>query len=334
MSPALLEILEILFPGEEAEVALGLPMQDTALPVLREMLPERADSIEALLDRMAKRGTVFVSGRQGEERKYRLLPSIVGWAETPFWAGVPTDDARKLAPLWLRYRDEAFGAELARGVPPVRVIPISERLRESSQVLPYEALKAKVEAQSYCAVGYCPCRQMKRYVGEGCDHSLENCLHFGEMARYMVEQGMAREITTQETLEILRKANREGLVHVSDNLSEDFTSTICNCCGCCCTFLDTRKRTGLHTFSPSTYVARVDAELCRACGTCEDRCPMGAIAVGDEDVSEVDQTLCIGCGVCTPTCTEEAVDLVPREEIKPPPTIQEFVAARYKAPVA
>ena len=52
-SPALLGILEILFPGEEAEVAVGLPMQDTSLPELREMFPKRADSIEALLNRMA-----------------------------------------------------------------------------------------------------------------------------------------------------------------------------------------------------------------------------------------------------------------------------------------
>jgi Pyruvate/2-oxoacid:ferredoxin oxidoreductase delta subunit len=326
-------ILEILFPGEEAEVGARLPMQDSSLAELQEQLPERADSIEALVERMVKRGTVFVSG-QGAERKYRLLPSVVGWAETPYWAGKDTEDARRLAPLWIKYRDEAFAAELARGLPPVRVLPISETLRESSEVLPYEALKAKVEAQSFCAVGACPCRQMKRYAGEGCDHTLDNCLHFGDMAHYMVEQGMARAISTQETLKILRESNEEGLVHVSDNLSEDVTGTICNCCGCCCTFLDPKKRLGLHTFSPSTYVARVDAELCRACGTCEDRCPMEAIAVGDDDASEVDQALCIGCGVCTPTCTEEAVDLVHREEIKPPPTIQELVAARFKPPTA
>jgi Fe-S-cluster-containing hydrogenase component 2 len=61
---------------------------------------------------------------------------------------------------------------------------------------------------------------------------------------------------------------------------------------------------------------------------------MDAIAVGDDDVSEVDEALCIGCGVCTPTCTEDAVDLVHREEIKAPPTVQELVAARFKPPAA
>ena len=77
-SPALMGILEILFPGEEAGVAVRLPMQDTSLPELKEMFPERADSIGELVERMVKRGTVFVSG-QGEERRYRLLPSVSFW---------------------------------------------------------------------------------------------------------------------------------------------------------------------------------------------------------------------------------------------------------------
>ena len=35
-SPALIEILKILFPGEEAEVGVRLPMQDQSLAELRE----------------------------------------------------------------------------------------------------------------------------------------------------------------------------------------------------------------------------------------------------------------------------------------------------------
>lgn len=329
-SPALMEIIKILFPLKEAEIALKLPMQNKTLSELKELFPEKADSLEEILNRMAKRGTVFTSQRPGQERKYRLLPSVVGWAETPFWAGKETDDTRKLAPLWLKYREEAFGKELARGgMPVMRVLPISRTLRDSSEVLPFDALRPKVEEQSFCAVAHCPCRQMKRAVGEGCDHTVENCLHFGSMGRYMVEQGMAREITTEETLKILKEANAEGLVHAVDNI-KGHMGTICNCCGCCCVFLDTKKKTGLHTISTSSYVARVDGDLCAACGTCEERCPMEAITVGDEDVAVVNEGLCIGCGVCTATCTTEAVDLTQRREIEPPPEISEFLAARYK----
>jgi NAD-dependent dihydropyrimidine dehydrogenase PreA subunit len=330
-SPALLEIIKILFPLEEAEIATKLPMQARTLSELKELFPEKVDTLEETLSRMTKRGTVYTSQHPGQERKYRLLPSVVGWAETPFWAGKDTEDTRKLAPLWLKYREEAFGKELARdGIPVMRVLPISRTLRNSSEVLPFEALKPIVEGQTFCAVAHCPCRLMKSTVGEGCNHSLENCMHFGAMGRFMVEHGMAKEVTTDEALRILKEANEEGLVHSVDNI-EEYTRTICNCCGCCCVFLDTKKKMGMNTFSSSNYVASVDGDLCAACGTCEERCPMGAIAVGDEEVAEVDEELCIGCGVCTPTCDTEAVDLTLREEVKRPPQISEFLGKRYKS---
>lgn len=329
-SPALLEIIKILFPIDQAEIAVKLPMQNRTLSELKELFPKKTEALEDILNSMAKRGTVYTSQRPGQERKYRLLPSVVGWAETPFWPGKDTEHTRKLAPLWLKYREEAFGEELTRGdMPVMRVVPVSRTLQDSREVLPFDALKPKIEAASYRAVAYCPCRMMKRSVGEGCEYTLENCLHFGSMGRYMVEHAMAREITAEETLKILKEANQEGLVHIIDNV-EGHMSTICNCCGCCCVFLDTKKKMGLQTISTSSYLAQVDGDLCAACGTCEDRCPMGAITVSDEDVAEVNEDVCIGCGVCTPTCDTEAVDLKLRGEVKRPPEISEFLGKRYK----
>ncbi len=330
-SPALMEIIRILFPVEDAEIAVQLPMQNQTLSELKKLFPEKEDSLEGILNRMIKRGTVYTSQKPGQERKYRLLPSVVGWAETPFWGGKETEDSRKLGPMWLKYRNEAFGAELARGnMPAMRVVPAAGSIQDNRQVLSFDELKPKIEAAAYRAVGHCPCRMMKKTVDEGCDHLLENCLHFGSMGRYMVENKMAREITVEETFKILKASNEDGLVHIIDNV-EGHMSTICNCCGCCCVFLDTQKKMGIHTLSSSNYVSRVDAEVCEGCGTCEERCPMQAIAVGDEGVAEVNEELCIGCGVCTPTCDTEAVDLIQREAAEPPPDLEKFLTARYKA---
>jgi NAD-dependent dihydropyrimidine dehydrogenase PreA subunit len=329
-SPSLTAILEILFPENEAEISLHLPMMGTPLSELNQLFQDRVDTLEETLERMARRGTVYASQKPGQERKYRLLPPIPGWAEAPFWAGKETEDTRKLAPLLLEYREEAFGTELARGdMPIMRVIPVHKSVKDTRDIVPLEELGPRIEEASYRAVGHCPCRLMKKVVDEGCDYSRENCLHFGAMGRYMVEYGMAREITAEETLKILEDAREEGLVHIIDNI-EGRMSTICNCCGCCCVLLQTKKMMGLHTISTSSYLAEVDADECAACGTCEGRCPMGAIAVGSEEVAAVDGTLCIGCGVCTPTCPNEAVTLGLRRDMTPTPEFSDFIAARFK----
>jgi electron transport complex protein RnfB len=329
-TPSGIAILRELFSPEEAEIALTLPMQQKTLADLKELFPDKAESLSDILNRMAKKGTVFTMQKPGRERIYSLLPILVGFAETPYWAGKDTERARNLAPLWLKYREEAFGEELARGAPVVRVIPVAESIKDESQILPFDAIKEKLNDVSYMAVGHCPCRQIMKYNGNGCDHTTENCLHFGSMGRYIVEQGMAREITREEALEILERADEEGLVHTCDNL-EGPISTICNCCSCCCVFLQTRKTMGLHVLSSSSYLSQVDEDICIGCGTCEDRCPVDAIEVNDDDIAVVNDDLCIGCGVCTPTCPTGAIGLILREGAKPPPDVSEFLALRYKA---
>lgn len=331
MAPTLLKILAILFPGEEAEVALRLSLFEArTVDQWKEEIPEKAESLEEILVRMARRGTVFSQQKPGQERTYRLLPVIVGFSETPFWAGKETEMTRALAPLWVKYMDEEFGGELARGVPLTRVVPIAESLEDSSQVLPFDAIELMIRNDAFIVVAFCPCRQMRNYVGEGCEHSLENCIHFGSMARYMVEQGMARRITRDECLKILKQTTEEGMVHTCDNIQGSL-ATICSCCECGCAFIHALKVGGHAALSRSNYVARVDVEECMGCATCEERCPMDAITIVG-DIAVVDEAVCIGCGVCTPTCGgESAIALALRQEIKPPPEIGEFVAARMKS---
>jgi hypothetical protein len=194
MTPSLIEILKVLFPGEEADIALNLPFAHSPVSDLKKKFLEKADMLEDILKRMAQRGTVFTETKPGKETVYGLLPTVVGFSETPFWSGKETKDTRKLSPLWVRYREEAFGEELARGMPAVRVIPIARSLKDQSQVLSYDQIKEKLDTVSFLSVAHCPCRQMMKQSGKGCDHTTENCLHFGNMGQYMVQHNMAREI--------------------------------------------------------------------------------------------------------------------------------------------
>ena len=178
-------------------------------------------------------------------------------------------------------------------------------------------------------MAHCPCRQGARYLGKGCEHSDENCLHFGSMGRYIVEQGMGRQIAKEEAIAILKKADDEGLVHACDNI-EGHLSTICSCCGCNCVFLHAVKQ-GLHALSPSNYAAQVDGDTCIGCETCTERCPVGAVTLADDSTASVDQTRCLGCGVCASACPIGSIGLVRREGINPPLDITTMLTLRMGA---
>lgn len=56
-------------------------------------------------------------------------------------------------------------------------------------------------------------------------------------------------------------------------------------------------------------IARVDLELCEACGKCLKFCREGAIKVTREG-AEINGVRCVGCGDCVDGCPVEALKLV------------------------
>lgn len=53
---------------------------------------------------------------------------------------------------------------------------------------------------------------------------------------------------------------------------------------------------------------QADPELCKACGTCIDQCPVSALAM-DDHLPEVDIDTCITCFCCQEICPEKAISL-------------------------
>jgi electron transport complex protein RnfB len=322
----LIRILQILFPFEEAQTALRMPvMHRMTLSEWQAVIPENAPHLQEILNAMAARGTVQTYRQPGRENRYALLPSAKGWFDTPFWSGQESDATRQLAPLWLKYREEAFGQELAKGDTPVfRVVPVDRALKHDPEILPFEDLRPRIEAQTFSVVSFCPCRQIKKAVGQGCGHSLEVCFSFGSMARYLADHDMGREVSITETLEIARACEEEGLAHCVENI-DGYLGTLCNCCGCCCLFIDTHKRLGFNALAPSSGRARIDSGACRACGDCLARCPMEAITLPEDGPARLDPARCLGCGLCAAHCPEQAVALVPRQPARHPPRLEEFL---------
>jgi uncharacterized protein (DUF362 family)/Pyruvate/2-oxoacid:ferredoxin oxidoreductase delta subunit len=52
----------------------------------------------------------------------------------------------------------------------------------------------------------------------------------------------------------------------------------------------------------------VDSELCTACGTCIEQCPVSALFM-DENIPKVDADTCITCFCCQEMCPEKAISL-------------------------
>jgi NAD-dependent dihydropyrimidine dehydrogenase PreA subunit len=57
-------------------------------------------------------------------------------------------------------------------------------------------------------------------------------------------------------------------------------------------------------------IARVDVDLCAACGQCVEVCPTGALTL--QDMAVVDDARCVGCGSCVEQCPMEAISLTDR----------------------
>ena len=146
----------------------------------------------------------------------------------------------------------------------------------------------------------------------GCDRPTDNCLIFDTPAKFLIQRGYAQEISKEQALQVLDRAEEAGLVHTSNN-SADKANMICNCCPCCCTVLRGRSQLDLpNAFATSSYLAKVVADDCNGCGICVDeRCPMKAITIKDT-IAVVDEKRCIGCGLCVTGCPTNAMVLVDR----------------------
>ncbi len=70
------------------------------------------------------------------------------------------------------------------------------------------------------------------------------------------------------------------------------------------------KNETLNAFLHSKTIMRpgADPDLCTACGTCVEQCPVSALSMGDH-LPQVDTDKCIACFCCQEICPEKAITL-------------------------
>ena len=237
-------------------------------------------------------------------------------------------DQKRLAELFYEYLnvEEDFIRELfARGDTQLGRMFVQERVLPpeiSLRVLDHERASAAVREAEHLAVGVCYCRHKMEHVGRACQASREICLTLGNTARSLAKHGFARAIDAAEGLDLLAKAQDEGLAQFGENVREH-PAFICNCCGCCCEAMIAARRFGfLQPVHTTSYIAVIDDETCDGCARCARACPVDAIEMIPDDRPESatgkrarrDEERCLGCGVCIGTCTREALVMEERAE--------------------
>jgi ferredoxin len=314
---------------EEAEFLIGFPWKSTSLEGIADLKGMDLAELAPKLKELCKKGLIYESIR-GDSRRYRLLDAGQMFRRMPYWPGRDDDDLKTTAQYTNRYyMDNWMDQEKPVHHKNLRAIPIDKTLEDKKQILPFEDILQVVDNYEYYTVSHCPCRERHRLDPDYIDskHPSEVCLHFDDLGRYCVENGMGREITKEETLEILKKAADAGLVHGIANY-EDNPDTICNCDPTYCNFFNPYHQLGFDkSMDSSNYQVKVTPETCKACGLCARRCPMDAIQfkVSAKATNrfgkavKVDTDLCIGCGVCVHKCPTDSIVLERREETTSPP---------------
>ncbi|MCR4440011.1 MAG: 4Fe-4S binding protein [bacterium] len=323
-----LRLLAKLFTPEEAALAAELTLQpDETAEELALRLHRDRHQLRQMLKEMLKKGLIDAEPGKGGFA-YKLLPFVVGIYEHQN-AQIDEEFAR----LFEEYYHQAFHRVMTARPSVHRVIPVERAIPWQVEVLPYERASHYIEQARAWGVLNCICRVQKRLIGQGCRHSVENCLVLSPRPGAFDHATAIRALSKEEALAVLAAAEQEGFVHSTSNVQEG-VSYICNCCICSCGVLRGIAELGaLGAVAPSSYQASVDSTLCSACGTCIERCQFSALSL-DGDSCTVEVHRCVGCGLCVSTCPTGAIRLELRataEHQPPPRTEEEWRSARSAA---
>ena len=347
-------LIKATYTPEEASLLSGMPFSGSDLEELAEMKQMDPVPLKERMDAMAENGLVFRTVK-GDSVRYSLNDAMFVNFRSTYWAGSTDERTKGIAP-WTNqyYYHGGYDQWDHTEVKALRAIPIHATIEDTRGILPFEEVFKVLDQHDYYTVSACPCKHRKNIDPEfdDCPYPVEVCLHFGRLGHYLVENNMAREITREETEDILRMSAKAGLVHGVANMQEK-PDTICNCDPCCCVaFEAAHKLKHAVGMVPSNYNVLVNSDTCIGCGLCVKRCPMDALQMEEApeakdrvtmvpadnekgqkvlknkkgQVSVANTDFCIGCGVCAYRCPSKSLVLVRNETIThPPKDVREWV---------
>ncbi|MHA1129603.1 MAG: ATP-binding protein [Candidatus Helarchaeota archaeon] len=359
LTDTFMEILRYYFTDEkelEFIKAFKIKKSMTMDQLQKKLKGWTEEEIDAMAKKIAKKGFIFNQPSSSGLMIYRLMPIVmIGAFEYLFMANLPKsgpelDRIKKLADLYDRLMKElaesvqrnyeTFTATLEKQPAFDRTVPlrtgeggqsiiIDEIVGAEEQVLPAQTVEEIVNKYNDIAVGNCFCRQYRETLGEKFDIGIDSevCFTFGKSARHVIQQGFGRQVTKEEAMKIMKRAEDAGLIHKAFHNKNDIMkeeNSICNCHPAYCDIFRLWREGAFPILSSAFYLSEVDSDKCIGCGTCEEHCPTQAIAVNESNIAEVDSERCIGCAVCAHFCPEGAISMKggQRTVYIPPPKLK------------
>lgn len=295
---------------EMAEVGLTMkrrtPYTFAELCKLNKIDKAGEEKFQKLLDEMSYIGLLEYdygyhydhNGRTGQpsERRYILPMFVPGSAELFNMEELPDGSNPRLKehPDVAAFFERMTYIPLAgitQMVPPggagigMHVIPVEKAISMENQSVDLEHISYWLKKyKGHIIAGRCSCRASRKVLGEGvADDDYGWCIGVGDFADYCRETGKGHDITLDEALAILKRAEENGFVHQITNIDgENKIFGICNCNVNICNGLRTSQLFNTPNMSRSAYVAHVDKEKCVACGRCVEYCPAGAVKLGQK----------------------------------------------------
>ena len=281
-----------LIPEEEAELGCIVPNKPTSVEEIAKLGGISAEKAAPMLKHMSQKGVVF-EREAGGKFFYNITPFIPG-----FYEYVMTDPETKKDPEMAElFRDvnHILPGKLLQFVNPqegglLKVTPVMKEVDAQRKVYSFEDVRTFINNGDSFSVADCACRLSAKMVGKGCTHPVEDsCMQIGETADYYVRTGRGRRVTKEEAIELLESYEQAGLVHTAFSVEgEDFTSFICNCCGCSCSGLRYTNIFDGNPFARSNFRAQITEDNCVACGNCVEICPVNAVTLGSKLVGNID----------------------------------------------
>ncbi len=307
--------LDLMFDEQEMQLVVALAGRPASVREIAQRLDITPGEASDLVQRAYRRH--LVDKAEDDDNAYAaggFYDFLNYFAKHENWDDIPADARRRIDHHFLelfidRHRDNVTrkmqGLETEGHVPNDDVLLLDEVLEMAG-------------AAEQIVIEPCDCRRL----GQNCERPVEVCFRFNEAAQRALDRGYGRSLTHEEAKDLLRTADKKGLMHTGDSRwRTQGLYYICNCCACDCYPFRAAQELGSKGVWPkSLYVAAYDADACNLCGACVRRCHFDAF-YHDGSTTTVDGKAkkrvlydaekCWGCGLCTSTCPSEAIRMEP-----------------------